>query len=130
MFDKDTPPGTQVICIKDGPILKGWEDQPRVTVGTLYTVKQTFVAHLSKGVGFHLEEVGVFKKKIDGEEYQIGYDSEWFRPLDKYVEALEAEGNHVKDSFSGMPSPDSIRQFEEMKKFLKAVKKLKRREGE
>ena len=129
MWNEDTPPGTQVICITNGPILEGWEGQPKLTVGALYTIKQTFVAHLSKGVGFHLEEVKAFKKKIDEEEYQIGYDSSWFRPLNKYVEVLEEEGKHLGSAFKGMPSQAEREQFEEMKNFLKAVRKLKRKDG-
>ena len=96
---------------------------------TLYTVKQTFVAHLSKGIGFHLKEVKNYKKKIDGEEYQIGYDSNWFRPLNKYVEVLEEEGKDLGSAFKGMPSRDHIKQFEDMKNFLKEVRKLKRKDG-
>lgn len=128
MFDKDTPAGTQLICIKNGPIIEGWEDQPKLTVGVLYTVKQTFISHTAMRVGFHLEEVEVFKKEINGEVFHCGYSSEWFRPLDKYVSFLEQEGNVLKRRFMGMPSKADIQQFEDMKKFLKAVRALKRKE--
>ena len=130
MWNENTLPGTQIICIKNGPILQGWEDQPKLTVGILYTVKQTFIAHSSKGVGFHLEEIEVFKKEIDGKTFDIGYDSEWFRPLNDYVLKMEEEGNYLRNTLQGMPSPARIQQFEEIKSFFKAVRKLKRKEGD
>ena len=108
MFDKDTPPGTLVICVKNGPLPQEWEGQPQLTVNALYTVKETFISERAKKVGFHLEEVEVFKIELGGEVYQAGYDSEWFRPLDKYVIQMEAEGNQLKNAFKGMPSPVQI----------------------
>ncbi len=101
-----------------------------MTVNALYTVKETFFSERAKKVGFHLEEFEVFKIELGGDVYQGGYDSDWFRPLDKYVIQMEAEGNHLKKAFKGMPSPVQIQNFEEIKNFLKAVRKLKRKEGE
>ena len=99
-----------------------------MTVNALYTVKETFFSERAKKVGFHLEEFEVFKIELGGEVYSGGYDSDWFRPLDKYVIQMEAEGNHLKKAFKGMPSRDHIKQFEDMKNFLKAVRKLKRKD--
>ena len=130
MFDKDTPPGTLVICVKNGPLPEEWKGQPKLTVNALYTVKETFISERAKKVGFHLEEVEVFKIELGGEVYQAGYDSDWFRPLDKHVIQMEADGNQLKNAFKGMPSPVQIQNFEEMKSFFKAVRKLKRKEGE
>ena len=100
-----------------------------MTVNALYTVKETFISEKAKKVGFHLEEVEAFKIELGGEVYQAGYDSEWFRPLDKYVIQMETKGNQLKNAFKGMPSPVQIQNFEEMKNFLKAVKELKRKDG-
>lgn len=129
MFDKDTPPGTLVICVKNGPLPKEWEGQPQLTVNALYTVKETFFSERAKKVGFHLEEVEVFKIELGGDVYQGGYDSDWFRPLNRFVQEMEAEGNQLKNAFKGMPSPVQIQNFEEIKNFLKAVKELKRKDG-
>ena len=129
MFDKDTPPGTLVICVKNGPLPEEWKGQPKLTVNALYTVKETFISEKAKKVGFHLEEVEAFKIELGGEVYQAGYDSEWFRPLDKYVIQMETKGNQLKNAFKGMPSPVQIQNFEEIKNFLKAVKELKRKDG-
>ena len=64
---------------------KNGRDNLKLTVNALYTVKETFISERAKKVGFHLEEVEVFKIELGGEVYQGGYDSDWFRPLDKYV---------------------------------------------
>lgn len=100
-----------------------------MTVNALYTVKETFISEKAKKVGFHLEEVEAFKIELGGEVYQAGYDSEWFRPLDKYVIQMETKGNQLKNAFKGMPSEAERKQFEDMKNFLKEVRKLKRKDG-
>ena len=66
MFDKDTLPGTLVICVKNGPLPEEWKGQPKLTVNALYTVKETFISEKAKKVGFHLEEVEGFKIELGG----------------------------------------------------------------
>ncbi len=95
-IDENTPPGTDIVCIREIKVGSLAGNPPRPTVGAYYTISQVTLASRGfgpQGVVIFLGELPPHITTIYGQPCRIGYDARDFRRLDKWVAKLAQTSN-------------------------------------
>jgi hypothetical protein len=93
MIDKNTPLGTEVICIKQPDVSPLWVSSHPIElpkVGLLYTIREIDICSLNKGfIVIRLNEIPDSFATLNGKEYRLAFDVTCFRLIDKQVYEME-----------------------------------------
>ena len=92
MINKNTPPGTEVICIREIDVSPLWSRPPveLPKVGILYTVREIAECSLNKFTVILLNEIqDTVATYTNGTEYRLGFNAKCFRLIDRQVYEME-----------------------------------------